>query len=361
MQKKSLLFHNKVDIIIPTYNRPDFLKRILGYYQIYGRNLKFIIADSSSPVNKSRNKKIIDSYSKLNILYMDKFSPNLSQHHKFAEVIQYARSKYVCFCADDDFIVPNGIKEAVDFLEKNPDYSAAHGTYISFHVYKTLFGIKKFWWRFLYSPHSISSPNPLNRLKHHLTNYTLVAWAVQRTSIAKIYHNEFLKCKIDPYLLPVFGELLPDALTVIYGKIKHLNTLYGARQAFSQISSSYPSLKDAKNTGIYDLEYGKFKNCLLNNLTKVNNNSREKSSEIIDNTMEKYIKYSYQEHLVNKLNRILKHFPDFLQKEFKLLHAIYLFSKDKKNRIGLIDNPSSKYFNHFNSIRQIVLEDNQRY
>ncbi len=360
MKKRNLLFHNKVDIIIPTYNRPDFLKRILDYYQINGKVLNFIIADSSSSLNKKRNKKIIDSYPKLSILYLDKFSEKLSQHHKFAEVIKYASSKYVCFCADDDFIVPNGIKAAVNFLEKNSDYSAAHGTYISFYINKGLFNSKKFWWRFLYSPHSISSPSPQNRLKSHLANYTLVAWAVQRTNIAKIYHNEFLKYKIDPYLLPVFGELLPDALTVIYGKIKYLNTLYGARQAFSQILSSYPSLIDAKKAGIYNEEYRRFKNCLLNNLAKVDNTSKEKSAEIIDAAMEKYIKYSYQEHLVNKLNRILKHFPEFLQKGFRFLHAIYLFTKEKKGQIGLIDNPSSKYFNDFESIRQIVLQHNQQ-
>lgn len=349
---------NKVDLIIPTYNRPNFLKRLLDYYSAYGMDFNFIIADSSNLINKSRNKKIVNTYSKLKILYIDKFSPNLSQHDKFAEMIKYAKNKYVCFCADDDFIIPNGIKKAVDFLDKNSCYSAAHGTYISFYTNKGLFGLKKFWWRFLYSPFSIFSSNPINRLASHLTKYNMVVWAVRRTNIVKICYQEFSKSKIDPYLLPNFGELLPDVLTAVYGKIKYLNTFYAARQAFSQILSDYPSLMDAKNIGIYTKEYEKFKNCLLNNLTRLNNTSEDKADKIIDSSMDKYIKYSYQEHLQTKINRLLSHSPKFILSVIKLLHAGYLFSKEKKDRIGSIDKPSSKYFNDFEAIRQTILKHN---
>lgn len=350
--------NNLVDLIIPTFNRPDFLERILNYYSTYGKDFNFIIADSSNSTNKRRNKKIISTYAKLNIRYLDKFPQNLQQHNKFAEMIKFAKSKYCVFCADDDFIIPNGIKEAVNFLEKNSDYSAAHGTYISFYVHTTPFGLKKFWWRFLYNPYSITYSNPINRLAFHLTNYNMVVWAVRRTNILKICYEEFSKSKIDPYLLPNFGELLPDVLTVIFGKIKHLNTFYGARQAFSQILSSYPSLTDAKKAGIYNREYEKFKNCLLNNLSKVGNISKEKFVKTIDAAMEKYIEYSYQEHLVNRLNLILKYFPELIQKGLRLLHARYLFSKDKRNQIGQVDEPSSRYFNDFETIRQTVLKHN---
>lgn len=348
----------KIDLIIPTYNRPDFLQRILDYYQINGGDFNFIIADSSTPTNKNRNKEIIKAFSKLNILYLDKFPQNLSQHDKFAEMIKYAKAKYVCFCADDDFIVPNGIKEAVDFLEKNPDYSAAHGTYISFYLYKTLFGSKKFWWRFLYSPYSITSPNPVNRLVSHLTNYNMVVWAVRRTNIVKICYREFSKSKIDPYLLPVLGELLPDVLTVIFGKIKHLNNFYSARQSFSQILSFYPSLIDAKKVGIYEREYTKFKNCLINNLNIGDQASKDKTADIINAAIEKYISYSYQEHLMSKINIFLSRFPKFILKILQFLHASYLFSKDHRNIIGNISNPASEYFTDFEAIRQSVLNKN---
>jgi len=46
-------------IIIPTYNRPDYLRRILSYYNEYGRDYNIIVADSSSDENKKMNKETI--------------------------------------------------------------------------------------------------------------------------------------------------------------------------------------------------------------------------------------------------------------------------------------------------------------
>lgn len=347
----------KVDLIIPTHNRTAFLKRILDYYQTDGQDFHFIVADSSSLINKARNKKLISKYSQLKIKYIDKFSEKLPQSYKFGEMITYAKSKYCVFCPDDDFIVPNGIRDCVRFLEKNPDYSAVHGTYIGFYLFKNLLGGSQFWWKFRYSPHSISSPNPLRRLFSHLTDYTLVLWAVRRTDVVKVCYKEFLKAKLDPCLLPYFGELLPDALTVIFGKVKVLPTFYAAREYFSTTFTNYlPSLIDAKNKGIYNREYSKFRNCLVNILSKMGDISKVKTAKIIDSAMERYITFSYQEHIMNKVNHILRYFPKFILRGLRLLHTSYLFSKDKKDRIGLINNPSSKYFNDFNNVRRCVLQ-----
>lgn len=344
-----------IDIVIPTHNRSDLLRRVLDYYSNNGKEFNFIIADSSSLQNKARNKKLISTYPKLKILYIDKFSENLQQHIKFAKMVKYVKSKYVCFCADDDFIVPNGIKECVNFLDKNPDYAAAHGSYIGFYLFKYL-GYKSFWWNFRYSHQSISDSSSEKRLASHLSNFTLVMWAVRRTSLVKACYKELLKANFDPFLLLMYGELLPDVLTVIYGKVKRLKTFYAARQYFFSIATNYKTLIDAINTKKYDQEYIKFRDSLVNNLIKKNFVPKNEAVKIIDSAMDKYLKYSYQEYLVNRLNRSLRHFPKFILKGFRLLHARYLLSKDKKDQIGLIDNPSSKYFNDFEAIRHFVLK-----
>lgn len=346
---------SKVDIIIPTYNRTEYLRRILDYYRESAKGFSIIVADSSNHSNKKLNKALVKTYPQLNILYVDKFSENLSQHLKFAEMIKLAKSKYVCFCADDDFIVPNGIKECVDFLEKNPAYSAAHGTYIGFHIYKNLLKQKQFLWTFRYSNHSITSSSPLNRLISHLQDYTLVLWAVRRTDIVKVCYKEYVKANIDPYLQIIFGELLPDALTAVYGKIRRLNTFYGARQYFGSIAYDFASLMDAKNANRYDAEYNKFKNCLISNLIKIDRISKEKADMAIDSAMEVYNKFSYQEHLINRIFFTLRHWPKFISEELRTLHAVYLFSKQKKEMIGLLDNPSSKYYKDFDYIRKLAL------
>lgn len=347
---------SKIDVVIPTHNRTNLLKRILDYYKLKGADFNFIIADSSTPENKAKNKKLINQYSNLKILYLDKFSPVLEQHYKFAEMVKYIKSRYCVFCADDDFVVPNAIRECINFLEKNPDYSVAHGTYISFCAQKGILGFNEFKWRVLYSPQSITYSEPNLRLASHLKNYGMVLWGVRRSDIVKSCYKELMKTKIDPYLIPILGELLPDALTAVYGKIKNLDTFYGARQYLSQIRGSYPSLIDAKKAGKYNLSYSNFKNCLLNNLEKESKTSISKADAMIDSYMENFIKFSFQEHLVNKVYTFLGRYPAFITQILRFLHTSYLFSKPKISKIGLIDQPSSKYFQDFENIRRNILE-----
>lgn len=339
-------------LIIPTYNRPKLLQRILDFYSKYNLNFDVIIADSSKSVNKKLNKKIVKLFPKLNTRYIDKFSSNLVSHHKFAKIVKFVKTKYLCFCADDDFLIPNGLNEAVNFLEKNPSYSAAHGTYIHFYIFNDPLRGKRFWWNFRYVYESISSSSPITRLTNHLSNYYQILWAVRRTDVVKLCYEEFLKSEVNPWL---FGELLPDLLTLIYGKMKRLNNFYSAREAFSTSYSYWPSLMDAKSSGTYDKEYVTFKKTLVNNLSKFSKVSKETLSKLIDQNMKRHLSHSTQEHLTGRINFILRRFPP-LFKTVRFLHAKYLFSKLKKDRIGIIDNPVSKYFSDFNQIKQIVLK-----
>lgn len=348
---------SKVNLIIPTHNRTEYLKRILNYYQMSKTDFDFIIADSSTPRIRTDNKKIILSYSTLNILYVDKFDKKLAQSQKFAEMVKYAKNKYVVFCADDDFIIPSAIKKCVDFLEKNPDYSAAQGSYIGFQLYRTLLGLKTFGWNLRYSPISIISKKPSDRLDSYLRNNTQVLWSVRRTDIVKTCYKEFSEIKLDPYLIAVLGEFIPDALTVIFGKVKQLNILYGARQYFGSVLSFYPNFMDAQKKGKYDGESAKFKKCFIENLKRIENISEDKAANIIDSAMTQSINSSYQQHLVNRIYFTLKDYP-FLSKIVKSLHTIYLFSKKRKGFIGRINLPLSENFKDFDSIRHLVLQSN---
>src|SRR5258708_4910875 len=216
-------------------------------------------------------------------------------------MIKYAKAKYCVFCADDDFVIPSGIKIAVDFLEKNPSYVVAHGSYISFYLYKGPLGYR-FWWRFIYPFKPITSSNSLNRLLSHLLDYYQVLYAVRRTETVKMAYKEFIKSKTNPIL---FGELMPDMLTLIYGKMKRLDCFYGARQAFSTSYSYWPSLIDATNDGTYDAEYSKFRNSLALNVSKTSKVSKQKAAEMIDLNMKQYLKTTYQDHLMGRVNLIL--------------------------------------------------------
>lgn len=347
-----------VDVVIPTHNRTNYLKRILDYYASQNTNFNFIVADSSSLKIKNNNKRLVKKYPLLKILYVDKLSPNLAQSHKFAEMVKYIKSKYCVFCADDDFVIPKAIKECVGFLEKNPDYVAAHGVYIGFYLFNSIKGIKRFWWQFRHSPISISSPNPLSRLSSLLTNSSQVLWSVRKTVVVKDCYSQFKTIDFDPSLLPIMGELLPDSLTALKGKVKSLDIFYGARQYFGSVISYYPNLQDAINKGIYTSEYNKYKKCILKNLNETTFYGRSNASKIIDATSQEVIKNSNQQYFTNKLYLLIKHSPNFIFSILQLIHACYLFSKEKKSKIGMLSNRSSKYFNDFKNISQSVTSSN---
>ncbi len=124
----------KCTILIPTINRVNFLKRILNYYNSFKEDYKIIVGDSSTNENKLKNKKNISTFLNLNILYLDHYSSKINAYHKFADMVNYVDRKYCVFCADDDFIIPNGISQSVAFLEKNSDFSVTQGKFIAFSV-----------------------------------------------------------------------------------------------------------------------------------------------------------------------------------------------------------------------------------
>lgn len=350
---------SNIDVIIPTFNRPVFLERILKYYQNEKTNFNFIIADSSKASNKRINKRIVNSYPDLKILYVDKLSDKLAQHLKFTEMVKYARSKYCVICADDDFTLPNSIEKCVQFLDKNPDYVAAHGSYIGFHIFNS-FNIHKFWWKFRYSPSTMPQADSLERLAYHLENYTQVTFSVRRTKELQKIYKEFTKSKMSLYLLPNYGELIPDVLTVIYGKVKSFSILYSVRQYFGSVAGYYPSFFDARKAGKFEKDYHKFKKCILRNLNIKTNGDRQRALKILDSSFEKYIQLSYHEHLMNRLYLTLSNFPFVISQTLRLIHSIYLFSKDKRNPLGMIDQSSSKYYPEFKKIKMIILNSMQK-
>ncbi|NQU02533.1 MAG: glycosyltransferase, partial [Syntrophaceae bacterium] len=67
-----------ITIIIPTYNRPQYLKRILSYYDEYGTAYNIIVADSSSDEIKKVNEETISSFSNLDIQYFNSYSADIN-------------------------------------------------------------------------------------------------------------------------------------------------------------------------------------------------------------------------------------------------------------------------------------------
>jgi glycosyltransferase domain-containing protein len=323
-----------ISIIIPTYNRPRYLRRLLDYYNQYGSDFDIIIADSSADENKALNKKIVLTFPNLKLQYVDKYSKETEPYHKFADAINYAKEKYCVFCGDDDFLVPNGLRQSVNFLEKNPDFTVAHGYYMAFLLKKG-----KFYWETRYPKESLISSDPKERLFEHLSKYNLPTfYGVHRTDFFKIIYRELLNSGADTVL---FGEMLPSMLSVIYGKTKYLDVMYMARKI--GIRADYrPTPIDYMKQGKYEAEYAKFKKCLVAHFP---------SEKIIDEAMAIYLKKEFSPN-IKRILRAKTEKNAILNKLYKTIGFLYrlIFGGSLTNKYDFLP----EYKNDFEKIKNQV-------
>ena len=112
----------KITVIVTTYERPDYLKRSMGYWS--KAPFDVIVADGSSNPYSEQTPS--------NIKYFHQVAaPGLTAAEGYAArlvaAVTLTNSPYIAQCAEDDFLSFSGIQYLVNFLEENPDYVAAHG------------------------------------------------------------------------------------------------------------------------------------------------------------------------------------------------------------------------------------------
>jgi glycosyltransferase domain-containing protein len=116
-----------VSVCIPTYNRPELLKRALNctVNQTY-TNLEIIVSDNCS--SNLDVKKVMDLFANDSRLKFFQQITNMGAVYNYHYVISKANGDYILNLADDDWFDLNYIESCVHFLENNPDYSSAYGS-----------------------------------------------------------------------------------------------------------------------------------------------------------------------------------------------------------------------------------------
>lgn len=351
-------------LIIPTYNRHKYLHRLLTYYNKHEIEYQIIIADSSTKGKKSLNKETISAFPKLNIKYLS-FPDDTNPLRKFHEAINSVTTKYCVICADDDFITPNSIKKSIDFLQRNPEFTAVGGFYYNFIALKPSKKKKVFYWRkylFFYENRenymTITSPEPKDRLSIHLANYFPTIYYVHQTDFLQMIYKEVFQNTSDVR----FCEILLDMLTVVHGKIQTLDILFGARESIVISSAStYTGLAHYIENGTYEEKFQKFRECLVKHLTKKQEITVQDAEKIINDGMEAYIQNHIivnNKNTVNWLRRLGRKLIIKLR-DFRINVSQYRKFSFKK-QINLekwnINDPPKKYLDDFNDIKETVLK-----
>lgn len=112
-----------VSIIVPTHNRPHFLKKTIQSIlsQTY---LSWELLVVSNGFNEE-NKGIVESFGDQRIYYIEQENsggPASPRNHG----CRLARGKYIAFCDDDDLWMPGKLKKQVDVLENNPGFGVCY-------------------------------------------------------------------------------------------------------------------------------------------------------------------------------------------------------------------------------------------
>ncbi|MDD5065979.1 MAG: TIGR00180 family glycosyltransferase [bacterium] len=344
---------DKLTIITTPHYGYDLLVRFLRYYESYGFPVPILVLDSSEDAPQPAVLQKLLAHDK--IRYM-KFDHGTRFEEKLVKGLIKVTTPYSVISSEDDFFIPGSLNKAVEFMEKNKDYSVAHGKYIVFWT-GDLNNKKEFKWRSIPDFKSIDLSGAADRVFRHLSQYEIPTFSgVHRTPLLQQVWEEAIRYTDDLR----FGELLPSLITLVYGKMENLNIFYGARRG--NVLSTGQTLKpliNYLNDGSYDTKYRRFKECLLKHLLAQSPLDIKSIEKVIDKAMKKNIIKSYG-------------YPLFFFKlsNVKILKAVYVIFKKRSQRLvplpdsktdetagscPSLDNPQSEFYNDFIKIKEIVL------
>lgn len=275
---------DKVSVVVITYNRFAYLERLLSFYEKYSFPFPIIVLDSSTDNDISvglsqllNNKRVTHK----------KYPEDLFLGKKIAQGLTEVKTVYCAICADDDFLIPQGVENCVAFLEGASDYSIAQGFFISHTVRRYSRKQKDFFWGPLYERQTSIIPDmPEDRLRFGWNGFNAVTWySVFRTPLLRLIWTEAGNNTTNYYLC----ENLQFILSLIYSKVKVLPTFYCSREMNTYYWQDKPRYKE-----MYVKMYSRENcepviDCWAGHLSRLRSMDYAKARKIVNENFEPYL------------------------------------------------------------------------
>lgn len=275
-------FRDKITLLALTYNRYQFIARLVEYYQFCGAPFEMRILDSSSErVGEAEMSQLIRSDS----IRLFRYGPGIHPITKQYEALKDVTTPYVVVWADDDFLVPGALEEGIGFLEEHPGYSALRGQGATFNV-----GPDGSLRVGPYIQRSYLEGTASARLLSYLGSYSVTVYCIHRTS--NLRRNMDL-CHQHGFGY-AWGEIALGCLSAIQGKIGKLDRLYLLKEAHSGTDSWRQS---GDGLDIFDWITGPdfsgkcqvFSNCLATELAQQDGISIDTAREVVKQAFWSYL------------------------------------------------------------------------
>jgi glycosyltransferase domain-containing protein len=206
-------------LVIPTYNRPALLKRLILHYAARAPEMAVLVLDSSKPEVAAANAATIKAnhpHAQYRV-----FTSDVPMATKLSRGLAEVATPTVSFCADDDLVFLDGLAEAITFIKDHPDYVSAHGLYLNFtEAGQTVIVAKE------YAGESNEAAHPGARVFRLFQNYeSLFYGAFRSADLREIFEGVAG--------LPTlhYQELFQSVAALIKGKVKRFPKFYAARRS----------------------------------------------------------------------------------------------------------------------------------
>jgi glycosyltransferase domain-containing protein len=291
-----------VTVIIPAHNRPERLRRLLHYYN--STNIRMVVPDSSENIFPD-----VDKYP--DIIYFHE--PHIHFLKKIHKTLPFIKTKYVFFCAEDDFIVPQAIEKIMEYLDEHDDYYSAQGHFLTFEAR----GRKvEFTPRYIrHFDKDYNADTATGRLIEFQNPYASLLYSVIRSSVFKEMYTNCFDDQGGLLFTNLFAaETYFNYYALIEGKHATLPYFYAAREriAGSATTTTVP-FSDIMTKGKYHDERESFLQILANKLSLQDGIPQSEAYEMIL----KLLKEPYTNKIISKKRQLT-----LLTEKYKLLKPI---------------------------------------
>jgi glycosyltransferase domain-containing protein len=214
-------------IILIPINRHLYVDRLVDYLDYMGESSRVMVLDASiNPWPRTPPNGL--TYFHL---------PGLSFIGRLKYALDNSDAKYICMCADDDFIFASTIKKCVQFLDDHSEYSSCYGRYVRFSIHDVI----------LYSDQyprerfrDLGHDTAAERLFDILDVYIQMIYAVHKRRLFQTI-TEIAEMHEDENFLIAGSERIFTIITTLMGKVKYINDVFVLREQENHKSYAYQS------------------------------------------------------------------------------------------------------------------------